>query len=88
MTLIEQLSNGKAYVKNDCTPEEMLSILETAFPKCEDNNITNVEDIIYHLSANCVVGFFNSAGWVHFYKDEPEYEKAISAKEFLKEIQK
>lgn len=86
MTLIEKLTKGDVYVKNDCTPEEMLTILKAAFPESESNDITHIEWMFEKKDVCMGIDYEYSYEWLQYYDDEPEYEKAISAKEFLKEL--
>jgi hypothetical protein len=82
MTLVEQLTKGEVYVKNDCTPEEMNRILVKGFP--EDLIILQKIGILRWACYGMHPSI--KGDWLFFNKDEPEYKKAISAKEFLKEL--
>lgn len=91
MTLIEKLSRGEVYVKNDCTPEEMLSILKLAFPKSETIYLERVQDILFdedYYGGECAAGVNASFDqeWIQYYPIEIKYQKAISSAEFLNQI--
>jgi hypothetical protein len=84
MTLIKQLTSGEVYVKNDCTPEEMISILESAFPLDFLNE--TVTDLMKHSCFGKSDLEGNEVYWTFYDDDEDECQKAISSKEFLKEL--